>query len=98
MTAGLVGTTDCGAARCALRTASGGGACGRRAWRSEAAVPSWPPRGRLDQAEGWPHCLRMCEGRELPRDSLLFLILIYTASDISCINEISPSLPATTHV
>lgn len=39
----------------------------------------------------------MCEGLELPWDYLLFMILIYTAYDISCINEIPPSLPATTY-
>lgn len=37
----------------------------------------------------------MREGLELPWDYLLFMILIYTAYDISCIIEISPrpSLP-----
>lgn len=38
----------------------------------------------------------MCEGLELSWDYFLFMILIYTAYDTSCINEIPPSLPATT--
>lgn len=72
------------------------GAAGHAPGEGEPLPLPRPHGGGRTEAEGWPHGPSMCERLELPWDYFLFVILIYTAYDTSCINEIPPSLPAAT--
>lgn len=79
-----------------LRTEDSLGATGHAPGEREPLPLPRPHGGGWTEAGGWPHRLSMSEGPELAWDYFLFVILIYTAYDTSYINEISPSLPATT--